>query len=65
MPKKTTYWEQCPMCGHWMLLVAKLRFVYAKSCYTPDCTYWEMGGTDGEYLPIIPGVDYKKEIKEV
>lgn len=60
MPKKTIYWEQCPSCGHWMLLVVKLRFVYIKSCYAPGCTYWEMGGTEEEYLPEIPGVSYQK-----
>lgn len=47
------YWEQCPLCGHWMLLVAKLRFTHIKSCYTPECPYWETGGEGLEQRPIV------------
>ncbi len=57
------YWEQCPLCGHWMLLVARLRFTHVKSCYTPECTYWEIGGDGLEpesSLPPIEGVSFVK-----
>lgn len=56
------HWEQCPRCGHWMVLVVKLRFTGVKSCYTPGCTYWEMGGEglDDGSVPAIDGVSFEK-----